>query len=67
MKQWLCVEVTMRSENWTLGKVYNTRQNGRLIDDSGNERLPPTMYNEVKESGHITTLFEPYEPSLENK
>lgn len=62
MDEWKCIKITTVSQAWTLGKIYRTDGEGRLVDDEGDARLPPHIYND-----HGYTNFKLVLPSIENE
>lgn len=61
MDEWKCVKAF--DTPWTLGKIYRTNGEGRLVDDEGNIRLPPELYNELSNR----LRFELIPGSIENE
>lgn len=44
MKEWICINPHYRT-GFTAGKSYSTNEDGMLIDDDGEVRLEPKIYN----------------------
>lgn len=62
MDEWKCIKITPVSQSWTLGNIYRTDGEGRLVDDEGDARLPPHVYN-----GLNYTNFERVYSDIENE
>lgn len=62
MDEWKCIKCSYSSGAWTLGRVYRTDEDGCLIDNDGDCRLPPDVYNELN-----YVNFERVYPDIENE
>lgn len=62
MDEWKCIKINRVNQAWTLGKIYRTDREGRLVDDDGDARLSPHIYNDL---GY--TNFELVLSSIENE